>query len=204
MTTPIQERLDRLSIYEPNSGCRLYLGHLNPNGYGQIKIHERCRQAHRVAYECFVGPIPDGLTLDHLCRNRACINERHLEPVPARVNTLRGFGFPGVNARKTHCLRGHAYTTDNTLIMNNGARRCRQCEPIRRRAAALNQIRRTEERRILGALALDPSRPFCKWGHAFTQENTYFSIRGDQVCRECDRIKARRAIAKRRGNSWTP
>ena len=64
-------------------------------------------KAHRYAYEQFVGPIPEGAVLDHLCRNRGCVNPWHTEPVTQAVNIARGEGFGGVNARKTHCLKGH-------------------------------------------------------------------------------------------------
>lgn len=78
-------------------------------GYGRFWLPNRRRvtQAHRLSYELLKGPIPDGLTLDHLCRNRSCVNPDHLEPVIGRVNTLRGEGPPAINSRKIHCIRGH-------------------------------------------------------------------------------------------------
>src|SRR5690348_1907218 len=84
------------------------------NGYGQFKIDGKQRYAHRVSYELTVGPIPDGLQIDHLCRNRACVNPAHMEPVTPRVNTLRGIGGAAARAARTHCPRGHAYTAENT------------------------------------------------------------------------------------------
>src|SRR6266576_3456485 len=76
-------------------------------GYGNVWIAGRMYRAHRVAYELLIGPIPEGLTLDHLCRNRGCVNPAHLEPVTSRENTLRGEGISANNARKTHCKHGH-------------------------------------------------------------------------------------------------
>jgi hypothetical protein len=99
-------------------------------GYGRMNIKRKTVRAHRFGYELLVGPIPDGLVIDHLCRNRACVNPAHLEPVTNRVNVLRGVGFPAVNAVKTHCRYGHEFTANNTVIRSNGDRRCRICRRI--------------------------------------------------------------------------
>ena len=93
--------------------------------------------AHRLAYELVKGPISDGLQIDHLCRNRACINPDHLEAVTQRENILRGEGVAALNARKTHCPQGHAYDEENTLILTGrqaGARRCQICARDRKYA----------------------------------------------------------------------
>lgn len=91
--------------------------------------------AHRFAYESMRANIPSGLQLDHLCRTRLCVNPWHLEPVTARVNILRSEGAAAHNARQTACLRGHAFTEENTLLLN-GRRCCRACN---RRKARLNR-----------------------------------------------------------------
>lgn len=110
--------------------CWPWIGGSTRDGYGQFHPF-RLRgkvQAHRYAYELLVGPVPSDLTLDHLCRNRACCNPAHLEPVTHRVNILRGTGASARNLRKTHCAQGHEYTEENTYIRYDGRRECRVCQ----------------------------------------------------------------------------
>ena len=86
--------------------------------------------AHRQIYTALIGPIQDGLTLDHLCRNRACVNPWHLEPIPLRANIMRGHGPTAANASKKVCGRGHPLTEDNVRIYkrrDSTERVCRQC-----------------------------------------------------------------------------
>jgi hypothetical protein len=83
--------------------------------------------AHRLVYEELVGPIPEGMELDHLCRNTSCVNPAHLEPVPHRVNVLRGVGPTAENAVKTECVNGHPLTGRNLCIRKEGGRKCRTC-----------------------------------------------------------------------------
>ena len=92
---------------ETEDGCWEWRRTRNRNGYGQIGVGGKTKVAHRVAYELAIGPIADGLQLDHLCRNRACINPAHLEPVTQSENIMRGSGFPPQLASRTHCLNGH-------------------------------------------------------------------------------------------------
>jgi hypothetical protein len=128
-------------IPEDRTGCWLWSGSLTKAGYGLMRTGPGKRDyVHRLAYRLFVGEIPDGLQLDHLCRHRACFNPRHLEPVTSRDNFLRG-NSPGAVAHRTGmCRNGHPLTPDNVLVRAaTGARRCRTCHikwQRQRRAAA--------------------------------------------------------------------
>jgi hypothetical protein len=106
----------------------------NGDGYGSFWLLGSMRGAHRVAYELEREPIAAGMTLDHLCRNRCCVNPAHLDPVPLRVNVLRGGGTGARNARKDRCPQGHRYTPDNTYRSSRGDRKCRTCTAERNRA----------------------------------------------------------------------
>ena len=115
----------KVDVSAPNE-CWEWTAGRNSTGYGTFRIGRDMRGAHRVAYELSVGPIPEGLQIDHLCRNVTCVNPAHLEPVTQRENSLRGVSPAAVNATKTHCPKGHEYTPENTE-MDSGGRRCRIC-----------------------------------------------------------------------------
>lgn len=100
----------------------------------------RAYKAHRWAYEYLVGPIPEGLESDHLCRNRRCVNPWHIEPVTRRVNVLRGSGVSSQNAAKLFCKNGHPLTGQNVYIRpNNGSRMCRACGTENRRSTMVSK-----------------------------------------------------------------
>ena len=112
-----------LSRVAPGPNCWEWLGRRDHKGYGKFQR----RMAHRAVYEATIGEIPDGLQLDHLCRNRGCVNPAHLEPVTSAENTRRGVGIPAINAAKLACARGHLFTPENTYTDDRRRRDCRAC-----------------------------------------------------------------------------
>lgn len=113
--------------------CWLWQAGRDHDGYGMFAVHQRKVLAHRFAYMVFVGPISDGLTLDHVaergCRNRACVNPAHLEPVTHQENCFRA------SATRMHCKHGHEYTPENTYRRPSGIRECRACRKGYRQAS---------------------------------------------------------------------
>lgn len=131
-TARAQRRL--FAAIDKTDDCWNWTGSRTASGYGRLKVAGKMRRAHRLTYELLVGPIPEGLVLDHLCRNRLCVRPTHLEPVTERENILRGEGWAALNARKTHCERGHELSPDNTYVDPRGGRICRTCShEIKRR-----------------------------------------------------------------------
>ena len=133
--TTVERILDLCDI----SDCWRWQGQHNKNGYGAISIGRTFPFVHRVIWEELVGPIPEGLEIDHLCKVRDCVNPDHLEPVTHLENVRRSYGIGGWNRNKTHCPRGHEYSEMNTY-RNRGWRTCRSCK---RRHAKLEREKRT-------------------------------------------------------------
>jgi hypothetical protein len=113
MTLGLPERIESKISPEPNSGCWLWDASLKDCGYGNVRWRGVVQPAHRVVYECLVGPIPDALVLDHKCRLRCCVNPEHLEIVTEQTNILRGVGMAAQWAKRTHCAKGHPFSGDN-------------------------------------------------------------------------------------------
>jgi hypothetical protein len=129
--TPPRITCDEVTQDNPNvvGPCHVFRGGLNSGGYGQVSINGVPVGVHRIVYEREVGPIPAGLVVDHMCRNRACCNVDHLRVVTYQVNATEnvvGSG-PQVNAAKTHCKRGHEFSPENTYRLPRG-RECRTCK----------------------------------------------------------------------------
>jgi hypothetical protein len=125
------ERFNVKYVRDPATGCWQWTGFVDKNtGYGGFWFERRPIPAHRASYTLFKGPIPIGLEIDHLCRNRPCVNPEHLEAVTKKVNVLRGEGLSAVHKRKTHCIRGHLLSGEN-MRQDKWGRVCRKCKRIR-------------------------------------------------------------------------
>ena len=184
----IVDLFDGPGISVTDAGCWIGLGTANGNGYTSIRISGKKHYVHRLSYEVHVGPIPQGLVIDHLCRNRACFNPEHLEPVSNEENIARGESPPAQNARKVRCPHGHDYT-----LGADGTRRCLVCR--RERRIATGEI---------NGRGLPADRTHCPSGHPYDDENTYLVRRPDgsikqRMCRECGRARVRARRAARKG-----
>ena len=118
-----------------DNGCWIWKGATTgKSGYGAFYAGQRIT-AHRFAYETFIGPVPEGLDVDHLCRNRLCVNPDHLEPVTRRENVVRGVSPNAANAAKTHCIRGHPLTRENCYASKwPRNRECKECARLASKA----------------------------------------------------------------------
>ena len=127
------------------TGCWEWTRCKNEKGYGLLTFRYKVWRAHRLFYTICVGPVPEDMELDHLCRNRWCCNPDHLEPVTHRENLLRGGTVTAKHAATTHCPKGHAYTEENTYRRKNkNSRECRVC--IRSRNMEAKRVRSRERR----------------------------------------------------------
>lgn len=158
------------------SGCWVWTGHVIPYNYGGIKIGGKNLVIHRVAYEAWIGPIPDGHVCRHKCDNPRCFNPDHLNTGSQRENNLDCVrSGRHAEASKTHCKWGHEFTPANTRINGKGHRLCIECRKRNNRRS------RPEPRR--------DRLTHCKKGHERTPENTYKEPNGGIKCRECMRLR---------------
>lgn len=188
--TPASERWKTSYEVDDHTDCWVWTGPYDGNGYGTISEGAKKRHmAHIFVYRQLAGPVTAGMELDHKCRNRACVNPKHLEPVPHRINVQRGDAGI-VNAGKTHCKYGHEFTPANTIIRKDkGWRQCRTCCRVANREA--QRKRRAEER------LSQPERAYCKHGHVLSPDNLYIGHDGARLCITCARIgggKRRRVV----------
>ena len=143
--TAIKDCLDKKWSDYP---CYKWPGYITGMGYGQLGTKKKLGKnisAHRLVWEATNGPIPHGLSLDHLCRNPACVNPHHLEPVTHKENCLRGVGITAINSKKTHCKTGHPFDEDNTGYQKSGKRYCKECQKV---ASNKYRMKKNEQNRI--------------------------------------------------------
>lgn len=137
MGTPALHRF--LAKIQVSDGCWEWQGAKNPRGYSWFRGEGGTpTTGHRFAYEAFVGPVPEGLDLDHLCRNTSCVRPDHLEPVSHRENLLRGETIAACHAVRTSCGRGHEYP-GIVSRRGDGSRICKVCVSDQNRVAYLKR-----------------------------------------------------------------
>ncbi len=135
-------------ISKQKDGCWIWIGCKFPFGYGEFKYRGQVVYAHIWLYERTKGKTPEGLELDHLCRNPSCVNPDHLEPVTHKENLMRGIGVCAARARQTHCKRGHPLT-DGNFDTKLGYRRCLKCLPIQKQQKAIRESNRRNLKKLI-------------------------------------------------------
>lgn len=165
------------------SGCWIWMGALNDQGYGKLVRNGKYWRAHRWIYQQLKGPLLAGMELDHLCHTRSCVNPHHLEQVTHQVNVDRGS-----SRKRKFCSKGHAMSGNNLYFRPNGKRECRQC------------LRECDHRRYgYQGNPLNKHRTHCIHGHSFDEVNTYRPPgQIKRMCRECRRQRKREARKQRR------
>jgi hypothetical protein len=190
-----------LPTHRPDLGpCWIWIGRVTSEGYGTMSVRNRSTYVHRFSYELHVGPIPDGLHIDHLCRNPPCVNPAHLEAVTIRENTMRGDGPRLTRERgrsKTHCKHGHEFTEENTY-WHKGHRKCKACFRDRQKVRDARQKAERHARGLKRRPTLRGGHDFCPQGHPLSGDNLYVSPSGHRGCRTCRAERSREANIRRR------
>lgn len=197
----LRERFDQKWTFDEATDCWNWIAQLNTKGYGNISKDGRPALAHRVSYELYIGPIPEGMHLDHLCRNARCVNPKHLEPVTNRENGRRGIVAEVNRERqlaKTHCKFGHPLSGDNLFVdKRTGQRVCRECRLARKRKFNSKFPKKPPNRDglKLGGIAngkRQRSKTHCPAGHPYSGDNLMIDANtGYRKCKQCHREKAR-------------
>jgi hypothetical protein len=148
-------RFDASYVVDPATGCwnwtRVAPVLRGGGRYGFMPLNGKLVKATRFAYRRFVGPLPDDLTIDHLCKNTLCVNPAHLEAVTMRENILRSNSPSAICARRTHCKHGHELTPDNIIRYRGAGRKnervCRECNKRKCNARTPEQRARDNARK---------------------------------------------------------
>lgn len=122
-----KKRFEDKYLINKETGCWEWQAGLDGKGYSAFCVRKRMKIGHRISYNIYVGEIPKGLVIDHLCKNIKCVNPAHMEPVTQKDNILRGEAPSSLQAQQTHCLEGHPLFGENLFITKDGKRVCRQC-----------------------------------------------------------------------------
>ncbi|GAP46906.1 HNH endonuclease signature motif containing protein [Streptomyces azureus] len=201
-----QPELDRLwpRVTQSESGCWIWTGRRFKAGYGAFDLNQKAMYAHRIMYMIFIGEIPQGAHLDHLCRVRECCNPQHLQAVTCHENIMRSPIAPAaVNADKTHCKRGHPLSGDNLEVREDGGRRCRTCAitSARQRYATATNTPLNEAPIALSSPPAPRRRrgsEVCAKGHVLDSQNTYTDPKGYKHCRACRAASQSRHEARKK------
>jgi hypothetical protein len=184
------------------TGCWIWQLKLHSQGYARMSVNGRGTYVHRLSYQIWIGPIAEGLQIDHLCRVRSCCNPWHLEAVTPRTNSLRGESVAARAAKVKQCPHGHPYEGSNLIIKKDGSRGCREChrDGGRRYSEKLRaQGIPTNHPTILAHVppaervaAYGTPNTHCRKGHPYAGENLIINTQGYRVCRTCTNIRQRK------------
>jgi hypothetical protein len=213
----IMDIMGRLVVQE--NGCALWPGVRNKQGYGQVGYQGKQWRVHDLMYEHFIGPVPEGLVLDHIvCDTPSCGNFAHLKVSTQAENVLRGQGPCARNARKTHCKNGHPFAGENLGHMANGERYCKTCGQAKwAKYKAANRERELERQRKRHAedkarlesagVVIPPKKgtqTHCPSGHEYTPENTRLNKAGWRYCWTCRQEYNRKQYERRKLEDMRP
>lgn len=174
----IKQKILSKILIDPNTECWLWQGYADRDGYARIEvIGGKNKFVHRLSYEAFTGSIPEGMSIDHICKNRGCCNPKHLQQLSIKENILRGDGASSKNNKKTHCNEGHEFSAENTYINNRSARVCKTCAKISanknldKKKSGVSTARKTAMERIIPKLAKTANG--CQIWHGKTSSDGY-------------------------------
>src|SRR3990167_9039589 len=164
----IKRFLNKIKLDHTN--CWVWDAYKHPKGYGQMRVNGKTVWAYRLSYEIFKGDIPKGLTIDHLCRVRSCVNPDHLEAVTMKENILRGVGITAKESRQTHCKSGHRFILENTNFVKTKSGFGRECKICRQGYQRSHYNKKTKQ-------------THCKRGHLRSNENLCFPKNRSPQCK---------------------